>query len=237
MDKNLVNPAIILSRTWRFLTFRGLQIDIPNDLNVLLGAGLIFTWIAGIGRYWDHPNAELWQYLGLGSIAYIFVLAFIIWVLIYPIRKGPWSYKSVLTFIALTSPLAWLYAVPVERFLDVNTAITANVLFLIIVAFWRVGLLFQFLKSYGRFSNRVVLVIALLPLTLIIVALAWLNLEQAVFEVMAGIGDERSDVQQIHDGIYVWILMLSLASMALLPILGLVYFYLIYKARRERRKL
>jgi hypothetical protein len=49
-------------------------------------AGLIGTWIAGIGRYWDDPGAKLLQKLGLGSLIYIFILAFFIWIIIKPFR-------------------------------------------------------------------------------------------------------------------------------------------------------
>lgn len=52
---------------------------IPFDWKAFLAYGFIFTWLAGVGRYWDNPRAELWQIMGLGSIAYVFVLALIIW--------------------------------------------------------------------------------------------------------------------------------------------------------------
>jgi hypothetical protein len=36
-----------------------------------LTAGLLGTWIAGIGRYWDDPGAKILQKLGLGSVMFI----------------------------------------------------------------------------------------------------------------------------------------------------------------------
>lgn len=232
-----MNASTFIARIWRFLTFRGLKIDSPKQLNIFLIAGILFAWIAGIGRYWDHPSAQLWQYLGLGSVIYIFVLALILWALIYPIRKGPWRYKSVLTFVALTSPLAWLYAVPVERFMALDTAITANIVFLAIVALWRVGLLVHFLKTYGRFTLGGVFVITILPLALIIAALSLLNLEQAVFEIMAGIGDERSDQQQIHDAVYANIFVMSIVSFLALPVFGLIYLAMVFQSYKTHKKL
>ncbi len=213
-----------------------MQVDGPKDLNIFLIAGIIFTWIAGVGRYWDHPSAQLWQYLGLGSVIYIFVLALILWALVYPIRQGPWTYKSVLTFVALTSPLAWLYAVPVERFMPLDQAITANIVFLAVVALWRVGLLFHFLKTYGRLSGGHMALMTLLPLTLIIVALVSFNLEHAVFEIMAGIGDPRSEQQQIHDRVYLSIIGMSVISVFTLPFLLLGYASMVFTARDKRRK-
>jgi len=200
-------------------------------------AGIVFAWIAGVGRYWDHPSAELWQYLGLGSVIYIFVLALLLWALVYPIRQGPWTYKSVLAFVGLTSPLAWLYAVPVERFMPLDQAVSLNVAFLAVVALWRVGLLVHFLKTYGRFTAGAVFLISALPLILIMFALSMLNLEQAVFEIMAGIGDERSDQQQIHDAVYASIFILSALSLILLPIFTLIYGAMVFNARKIRKNL
>lgn len=41
----------------------------------------------------------------------------------------------------MTAPIAWLYAIPVERFFDSLTAAKANVTLLAIVSFWRVALM------------------------------------------------------------------------------------------------
>ncbi|MEI9911696.1 MAG: hypothetical protein WDO71_19805 [Bacteroidota bacterium] len=79
-------------------------------------AGLIGTWLVGIGRYWDDPGAKLLQHLGLGSVIYIFCLAAFIWLIILPFKVEKWSYFRVLTFVGLTSFPALLYAIPVERF-------------------------------------------------------------------------------------------------------------------------
>ena len=49
-------------------------------------AGLIGTWIVGMGRYWDDPGANILQHLGLGSVIYIFVLAALIWLIVWPFK-------------------------------------------------------------------------------------------------------------------------------------------------------
>jgi len=224
----------VIRHLFRFLTFRGLKLDQPGQLNFFLVLGLIFTWLAGIGRYWDHPSAEIWQYAGLGSVVYVFVLAGILWGIAYPLRPETWRYKTVLTFVALTSPLAWLYAIPVERFMPLETAISVNIWFLAVVAMWRVMLLVQFLKSYGQFSSGTVFVLTFLPLTLIMAALSLLNLEQAVFEIMAGIGDERSGTQQIHDAVYAQIVVLGMLSILGFVCLLAVYLTLISQFRKSR---
>ncbi len=104
----------LLLNEWRFLTFRPVSSAVPAHWRALLIFGLLFTWLAGIGRYWDNPRAHVWQYLGLGSVAYVFVLALIIWLLLAPLRPKNWSYRNVLLFITLTAPPAILYAIPVR---------------------------------------------------------------------------------------------------------------------------
>ena len=52
----------------------------------------------------------------------------------------------MLIFVTLTSLPALLYAIPVEKFMALEYAQTANVLFLAVVASWRVALLIVFLK-------------------------------------------------------------------------------------------
>jgi hypothetical protein len=75
----MVSLAHITNDALRVLTFRKPSPDIASSWQAYLAFGLAFTWIAGVGRYWDSPRAELWQHLGFGSLAYVFVLALIIW--------------------------------------------------------------------------------------------------------------------------------------------------------------
>ncbi|AUD78807.1 hypothetical protein CW740_05880 [Kangiella profundi] len=192
--------------------------------------GLVFTWIAGIGRYWDSPRAELWQYLGLGSVGYVFILALTIWLLLIPLKPVRWSYKNVLIFITLTSPPAILYAIPVERFMSLEAAQSTNAWFLAIVATWRVALLVWFLKSLARLSVMRIVVGTLLPLTLIVVVLSILNLEHVVFNIMAGIKpEERSP----NDMAYFVVLGMAYFSMMAAPFLLVIYAWLAYDSRKK----
>ena len=225
----------VFRQTFRFLTFQSLEIEGKRDLLHLAIAGVVFAWIAGLGRYWDHPSAHIWQYMGLGSVVYIFVLSALIWILALPLRPERWSYLSVLTFVGLTSPLAWLYAIPVERFVPISTAVTANVLFLAIVAMWRVALYVYFLRVIAKLSGAKVFVLTLLPLTGIIFALAALNLEHAVFEIMAGLETERTESEVIHDGVYFFVLALGVVSVFAAPILFLLYLWLFIREGLKSR--
>lgn len=169
------------------LFFKFSKEDIASFNKTHFAIGLTGTWLAGIGRYWDHPDAEFLQYAGLGSVIYIFVLALLIYLIVWPYRLTNWSYFKVLTFISLTSFPALFYAIPVEKFLSIPIAASLNAWFLGIVALWRLALLFRFLKLADDLKWWNVFFIALFPMCLLISALTVLNLEKVVFDLMAGL--------------------------------------------------
>jgi hypothetical protein len=213
----------------RLLTFQPVSSAIHTHWKSFLAFGLFFTWFAGVGRYWDNPKAEPWQLMGLGSLAYVFSLALVIWALLAPLRPKNWSYRNVLLFITLTSPPAILYAIPVDQFMTRDAAATVNAWFLAIVASWRVALLVNFLRRTAGLSPGLVIVATLLPLALIVTALSLLNLEHAVFEIMAGI---RPQEPTANDTAYLVVLLLSLFSYMASPILLMAYLISIYRVWR-----
>jgi hypothetical protein len=178
-------------------------------------AGLVGTWIVGMGRYWDDNGASVLQHLGFGSVIYIFALAAFIWVIVKPFKIHGWNYFTVLTFIGLTSFPAIFYAIPVERFFSLSTANTMNVWFLAVVAAWRLGLLFYFLKHFTQLSIGNIITITLMPICLIISVLTMLNLQRAVFEIMGGMRNPTP-----HDSAYFILILLTGLSMILsIPLL------------------
>lgn len=181
------NRTSVLRTAFRLLTFRATRDELLNVGPRHLTIGLVCTWLVGIGRYWDNPRVSLLQHLGVGSIIYVFALALLLYVIALPLKPSDWSYFRVLTFVSLVSPPAVLYAVPVERYFDLNTANTINVCFLGIVAAWRVALLVFYLRRFGALEWFTVVTVTLLPLTLIVVTLAILNLDRVVFDLMGGI--------------------------------------------------
>ena len=68
------NISEVIRTEIRFLLFLRITPDMKNLANYYLSFGVLSAWVVGIGRYWDNPRADLWQYLGLGSVAYIFIL-------------------------------------------------------------------------------------------------------------------------------------------------------------------
>lgn len=207
------------------LLFRDFKPALPGSASAYLAWGMFTTWLAGIGRYWDHPYAETWQYLGLGSLGYVFVMAALIWAITLPLRPANWSYQNVLVFVMLTSLPAILYAIPVERFTTLQTAQALNMLFLGVVATWRVALLLRFLMRSAKLPFSTAFVAAFLPLVLIVTALVALNLEKAVFEIMGGLGKQTS-----NDEAYGVLIAITAASLLASPILLVAYAIKVTKA-------
>lgn len=221
--------ATVLSDALRVLTFRCPSAAIGSHWQAYLAFGLLFTWLAGVGRYWDNPRARLWQYLGLGSVAYVFCLALVLWLLLLPLKPKLWSYRNVLVFITLTALPAVLYAIPVERFMSLTAAQSANAWFLGVVATWRVALLLWFLRRFAGLPGLSVVVAALLPLALIVVTLSALNLEHVVFALMAGIRPEQRSGNDLSYGI---VTMLAFFSVLAAPVLLAAYAWLVYRAHK-----
>ena len=221
----------IIYYIFKLLTFKLTRNEMLEFNNKHLLAGIIGSWIVGMGRYWDDTKASLLQHLGLGSVIYIFALAGFIWIILLPFKIEKWSYKTVLTFIALTSFPAIFYAIPVERFFSISTANSMNVWFLAIVALWRLCLLYYFLKHFTRLSVGNIVTVTFMPICLIISVLTMLNLHNVVFEVMGGIRNPSP-----HDSSYLVLMLLTGLSMILAIPLLVAYGLGIYESRKKNRK-
>jgi hypothetical protein len=123
-------------------------LDLAADRRALW-VGLLFVLSAGFAREHDGQDLlrEPWHLLvPLGaSLAASFLLFLVACGPVF-LRGGvrpPFfsAYRSFLTLFWLTAPLAWLYAVPYERFLSPGAATEANLWTLALVATWRVALM------------------------------------------------------------------------------------------------
>lgn len=114
---------------------------------VWIGALLVLS--AAFAREYDGEDlrAEPWHLLiPFGaSIVTSFVLFTAVWLAGRKRRIEPmpfWkAYRGFLSLYWATAPLAWLYAIPVERFLPILSAIKANYAMLLVVSIWRVVLI------------------------------------------------------------------------------------------------
>jgi hypothetical protein len=216
----------VLSTTARLLTFRLTAGEFRGFRAAHMLFGLACTWAVGAGRWWDDPRAGLAQHLGVGSVVYVFALAGLLWAVVRPLRPRRWSYRHVLTFVALTAPPAALYAVPVEMLYGMETARGLNALFLLFVASWRVALLVFYLGRHAGLSRTAAGVATLLPIVAIVFTLTALNLEKAAFETMSGMRGERT----ADDTAYAFLTLLTYLSVLLLPPLVIAYAKMIVNA-------
>lgn len=220
----------MLTRILRILTFRADTRDYECLDPRYLVLGLAFTWLVGIGRYWDNPRVEGLQSLGLGSVAYVFALSALLWLVGLGMKPARWGYLNVLTFVTLTAPPGFLYAIPIERALSPAEARAVNLVFLAVVATWRVALYATYLRRYAALPVGPLVVQLLLPLTFVVTALAALNLEHAVFDLMGGVRETTS-----ADSAYGFILALGLLSVVLFPLLLAIYVVMAIQRRRVPR--
>ena len=226
------NLSVIFGDMLRLLTFR-LSSERLGQLTLRhLAVGVAVTWLVGMGRYWDNPHANLAQRLGLGSVVYVFVLSAILWLAFKPLAPERVGYFDVAKFVALTAAPAALYAIPVERFMPLETAISINIWFLLAVATWRVALLAFFMLRALRFRWYEVLFAGLLPLTAIIVTLTALNLERVVFQIMGGIDPKA---RTANDGAYQVLWLLSFLSITASPLLLVGYLACVVRRVTQRR--
>ena len=167
--------------------------------------GLLFVLSAGFAREYDGEDllAEPWHLLiPLGaSLATSFLLFGFVWLLDRGWKREelPFSegYRSFLGLYWMTAPLAWLYAIPVERFLSPAQAVEVNLWLLAIVAAWRVVLMIQVVSTLLRISvGRAMFPVLLFADSLVVVILFLTPLP--VFSLMGGI--RLSESEQIIQG-------------------------------------
>ena len=224
-----------LPRFWfRLLTFRASAEDYDCLHRGHLIAGLIACWLVGIGRYWDDTRASLLQHTGIGSVIYVFVLAALMWIIVKPVAPERFTYSGILTFITLTSPPAALYAIPVEKWMTLQDANLMNLRFLGIVALWRLVLWMHYLRRHGEFRMWMVFSAAAVPLAVIFIALASLNLHHVVFNIMGGIREADKSAQ---DAAYQTLFVFSYLTVPVSVFASLGWLTMILQSRRDRKSL
>jgi hypothetical protein len=117
----------------------------------VLALGMLFVMSAGFAR--DYDGVDLLQEPGhllvpagasLVASLVLFVLAYLCaprWRQPAPTFFG--AYRCFLGLFWMTAPLAWLYAVPYERFLEPVDSMRANLTTLAVVAVWRMALMMR----------------------------------------------------------------------------------------------
>ena len=171
-----------LSIVTGFLVGNGNSIRAVASSRAAIWTGLLLVLLTAIARNYDQTfileNPFLWLFgsllFSLFSGAWIFLVAYgIAWGYMSTDRPRMWSaWPAFMGLFWMTAPIAWLYAIPVERFLDSLTAARANVLLLAIVSIWRVLLMTRVFQVLHGARFLMALSWVLIPVTVEVLVLA-----------------------------------------------------------------
>jgi hypothetical protein len=121
-----------------------------------LAIGCFFVLSAGFAREYDGEDLAHEPWHVLIPLGVSLVSSFTLYALTFLSRGGlfPRFVSGYLSFLALfwmTAPMAWLYAIPYERFVEPVEAMKLNLATLAVVSFWRVALMVRVLMVWFRF--------------------------------------------------------------------------------------
>lgn len=109
--------------------------------------------------------------------------------------RNPHAWRTFMGVFWLTAPIAWLYAIPVERFMDSVSAAKANVALLSVVSLWRVLLMTRIIQVLsGMYFVRALLWV-LIPASVEVLVLA-ITGETLMKRVLAGMGGMRNSPEE-----------------------------------------
>ncbi|HAV61228.1 MAG TPA: hypothetical protein DCY13_02545 [Verrucomicrobiales bacterium] len=107
--------------------------------------------------------------------------------------KGSW--RGFMGAFWMTAPIAWLYAIPVERFMDSVTAAKANLALLAVVSLWRVLLMARVLQVVTRAPYLRALLWVILAASVEVVVLVFTS-GSLTKRVMAAMGGLRNSPEE-----------------------------------------
>jgi hypothetical protein len=195
-----------------------------------LWVGLLLVVSAGFAREYDGQDLvrEPWHLLVpvAASLVASFLLFLVAFGRLFLRREGRPSfltaYRSFLTLFWMTAPLAWLYAVPYERFLSPGDATEANLWTLAFVAAWRVALITRVVSVLtGRgFGECIFLVMAFAdPVALAAVYL----MPKPIVSIMGGVRLTQSEAA-VHVATF-YVSVFGILSAPVWAIGGLIAFF------------
>ena len=162
--------------------------------------GLLFVISAGLAREYDGEDlwSEPWHLLlpfvaSLVTSLLLFVLVYLLSLRRHAHVKSVFSsYRTFLGLYWMTAPLAWLYAIPVERFLSAAAAVEVNLWLLGIVALWRVALIIRVITVLFNARIETVLpVVLLFADSVLLFLLAYMP--RPILNVMGGVRMTESE--------------------------------------------
>ena len=203
----MITPKTLLG----FLLFRRDSILSIASSSSARWLGMIFVLSAGFAREYDgeYLLAEPWHLLFplaasvVGCVALLLLLRIISWYRMVRDVDLLTMFGAMLNVYWMTAPLAWIYAIPFERFMDPGGATRANLMLLGIVSVWRVTLMIRSVSVLYAAS----LVAASMPVMVFCVAMGYTALSlipSPVFMIMGGI--RLTESEEIILGMRLWLI-------------------------------
>jgi hypothetical protein len=192
---------------FRYLTgSRGAIVEVASTRSSL-SCGILFALSAGLAREYDGEDLLHAPWIVLRPLAASLLSGTVLFLLVHlasTIGKGKrerpgilTAYRALMSLFWMTAPMAWLYAIPYERFLSEVDAIVANLWTLALVSLWRVLLMTRAIGLLYGIEFAASLVLVLLFSDAVIITLLTL-VEAPVIGLMGGIRHSDADALIAH---------------------------------------
>jgi len=158
-----------------------------------LWIGLLFVLSAGFAREYDGEDLLHEPWYALIPVGASLASSFVLYTATYGVAclkrtSGPnfaLGYRSFLGLFWMTAPLAWLYAIPYERFLSPLEATRANLWTLAVVSAWRVFLMMRVAGTLMGYGGRAVFLVMAFADAVVLTVLRFVPVP--LFDIMGGI--------------------------------------------------
>lgn len=154
-----------------------------------LPVGALLVLMAVVARQHDERDLLQEPQVWLTGLGLSCAVAIILYATMRVLFRGRWGtspeFRVLLAMVWLTAPLAWLYAIPIERWVDPVAAAKANVALLAVVALWRAALMMR-VAAVLTGTGGVVAFEAVCAPSIFLFALALLNMPGETIGFMSG---------------------------------------------------
>jgi hypothetical protein len=179
--------------------------------------GLVFVISAGFAREYDgeYLIAEPWHLVLplaasiVGCLALTLLVQIVAWC--RSVRNvSPFAvFLAILSVYWMTAPMAWLYAIPFERFLSPGSATQANLVLLGVVSVWRFSLM---IRSISVLFGATMLA-SIFPVMVFCLAMGFAALwfiPTPIFVVMGGI--RLTESEKLILGLKLWLIVVGVCA-------------------------
>lgn len=223
------------------LSFRASREELGSldGRHILLG--LVLTWAMGAGRNWGDPGVGPILSLGFGWVLHLLGFAVLMWLILKPLTPPSLSLSNLLALLALTMPLALIYAVPIEIIFDLGTVEDLDIRPFVLIAVWPVAVTLFYARRALSFDWGQAAVVVLLPFCLIVAMAAVIGVMPAFTVILAeaimtlfGRPVDDAVMEEALTGFMMWHLVFYAALASFVSLL-VAYGMLVYRYRKGLR--